>query len=111
MLRALATGGGVRVVLSGERVLREALAESDGPLFNFANDKPLGPLEDAAVDQLVAYPLKQLGIGLVNEQQIVRRIRDFTSGHPNVIQRLCRRLLETPTVKRTHPSPLLRWRQ
>ena len=93
-LRTLATNGSIRVVLSGERVLREALDDPNGPLFNLANAKLLGPLEYAAVEQLVVRPLKQLEIELVDQEEIVRRIYEFTSGHPNVIQRLCRRLVE-----------------
>ena len=57
-LRTLATNGSIRVVLSGERVLREALDDPNGPLFNLANAKLLGPLEYAAVEQLVVRPAK-----------------------------------------------------
>jgi len=38
--------------------------------------------------------MKQLEIELVNEEAIVDRIWAFTSGHPNIVQRLCRRLIE-----------------
>ena len=102
MLRTLATNSRIRVVLGGERVLREALAEPDGPLFNFANATLLGPLDKAAVEQLVERPLKQFGYEIVNEDEVVRRICDFTSNHPNVIQRLCRRLLELSSARSTH---------
>ena len=102
LLRTLATDGRIRVVLGGERVLREALAEPDGPLFNFANARLLGPLEQNAVEQLVEGPLKQFGYEIVNEGEVVRRICDFTSNHPNVVQRLCHRLLEARGAQITH---------
>jgi hypothetical protein len=38
--------------------------------------------------------MKQLEIELVDEKTIVNRVWAFTSGHPNVVQRLCRRLIE-----------------
>lgn len=102
MLRGLATDGKIRVVLSGERVLREALAESSGPLFNFVNVRSLGPLERDAVEQLVMQPLTQFGFEIENKAEVVRRICDFTSNHPNVVQRLCHRLLDLSEARSTH---------
>jgi hypothetical protein len=93
-LRALANSGRAQVVLSGERTLRDALRDSTSPLFNFANEMHLGPLDFRAVEELVTQPMKQLDIDLVDGRAIVDRIWAFTSGHPNVVQRLCRRLIE-----------------
>jgi hypothetical protein len=94
MLRAMANSGHAQMVLSGERTLKDALRDSEGPLFNFANEMLLGPLDFHAVEELVTRPMKQLEIELENEKLLVNRIWAFTSGHPNVIQRLCRRLIE-----------------
>jgi hypothetical protein len=74
--------------------LRNALRDPKSPLFNFANEILLGPLDYRAVEELVTRPMKQLEIELVNEKALVDRIWAFTSGHPNVVQRLCRRLIE-----------------
>jgi len=93
-LRALVNSGCAQVVLGGERTLRDALRDSTSPLFNFANEILLGPLDFRAVEELVTRPMKQLEIELVDEKAIVDRIWAFTSGHPNVVQRLCRRLIE-----------------
>jgi serine/threonine protein kinase len=93
-LRALANSGRAQVVLSGERTLRAALRDPKSPLFNFANEILLGPLDFRAVEELVTRPMKQLEIDLVNEKAIVDRIWTFTSGHPNVVQRLCHHLIE-----------------
>ncbi|MDY6874662.1 MAG: ATP-binding protein [Chloroflexota bacterium] len=94
MLRALSNSGRAQIVLSGERTLRDALRDPGSPLFNFANEVLLGPLDRRAAEELVTRPLQQLEIDLVDEAAIVRRIYDFTSGHPNVVQRLCHRLIE-----------------
>ncbi len=94
MLRAMANSGQARIVLSGERTLRNALRDSTSPLFNFANEMILGPLNFRAVEELVTQPMRQLEIELVDEEVIVRHIYDLTSGHPNVVQRLCHRLIE-----------------
>lgn len=92
-LRALANSGQMQVVLGGERALRDALRDPSGPLFNFANEMLIGRLEFRAVEELVTRPMQQLEIELEHAPAIVRRIFDFTSGHPNIIQRLCRRLI------------------
>ena len=93
-LRDLANSGRAQIVLSGERTLREALQDPVSPLFNFANEILLGPLGFRAVEALVTRPMKQLALELVDEKEVVGRIWAFTSGHPNVVQRLCRRLIE-----------------
>ncbi len=74
--------------------MRDALRDPKSPLFNFANEILLGPLDYRAVEELVTQPMKQLEIDLVGEKSIVNSIWDLTSGHPNVVQRLCRRLIE-----------------
>jgi hypothetical protein len=58
------------------------------------NEILLGPLDYRAVEELVTRPMKQLELSLFEEQTLVRQIWAFTSGHPNVVQRLCRRLVE-----------------
>jgi hypothetical protein len=93
-LRGLANSDRVQVVLGGERTLRGALQDPTSPLFNFANEILLGPLDFRAVEELVTRPMRQLEIELVDESAMARRIYEFTSGHPNVVQRLCRRLIE-----------------
>lgn len=93
-LRALSNTGHFQVVLSGEHTLRSALRDSDSPLFNFVNEMLLGPLTRQAVEELITRPMGQLDIRLQDEAQMVGRIYDFTSGHPNIVQRLCIRLVE-----------------
>jgi hypothetical protein len=91
--RALAQAGRCKFVMAGERVIREAVRDANGPLFNFANEMLIGRLDFMAVEELVTQPMRQLEIELVDEIAIVRKIYDFTSGHPNVTQRLCQRLI------------------
>ena len=93
-LRALVNSGRAQVILSGERTLHESLQDPASPLFNFANEMFLGPLDFRSVEELVTRPMEQLEIELVDRKAIVECIWAFTSGHPNVVQRLCRRLIE-----------------
>jgi hypothetical protein len=93
-LRALSNAKRAQIVLSGESTMREAMQDPKGPLFNFANEILLGPLDFVAVEELVTLPMKELYIHLEDESAIVRRIYNFTSGHPNIVQRLCSRLID-----------------
>jgi hypothetical protein len=92
-LRALANTGRCRFVLSGERSLRAELGNPNSPLYNFANEMLIGHLEFSAVEELVSRPMQQLEIELIDAEKMIRHIWGFTSGHPNVVQRLCQRLI------------------
>jgi serine/threonine protein kinase len=92
-LRMAANTGKVHFVLSGEQTLREAVKDATSPLFNFVNVTLIGRLDPDAAEELVTRPMKQLEIELVNANELVSRIYTFTSGHPNIIQRLCNRLI------------------
>ena len=92
-LRSSVSLGQMQVILCGESRLLDALKEDSGPLFNFVNERRLGPLAYPDVEKLVTRPMQRMGITLEDERKIVKRIWDFTSGHPNVVQRLCHRLI------------------
>jgi len=93
-LRSLAQSGRCQFVLSGERILRDTIfGDSLGPFHNFAIEQLIGRLEFTDVRELVVRPFKQLEIDLADEEAIVRRVFDITAGHPNVVQRLCHRLI------------------
>lgn len=93
-LRALSNASRAQIVLGGERTLRNALHDPKSPLFNLANEMLLGLLDYRAIEELVTRPMKQLEIELVDEQALVDRIWALTSGHPNIVQRLCHRLVK-----------------
>ena len=100
-LRAIITSGRAQVVLGGERVLREAMADPRSPLFNSVNEILLGPLRLHEIEELVTRPLRQLEIELSDSSAVVQRVFEVTCGHPNVAQRLCRRLIERPNIQFT----------
>ncbi len=99
-LRALANVNQVQVILSGERTLRDALKDAESPLFNFAKELLIGPMDASAVQQLISQPIEQMDIELISKPAIVDRIYNFTSGHPNIVQRLCNRLVESAWVQK-----------
>jgi hypothetical protein len=93
-LRGKANAGLMSFILCGERTLQGSLHESGSPTFNFANEIILGHLNRQAVYGLVTEPMKLLEIQFSEETRIVDAIYDFTAGHPNVVQRLCYRIIE-----------------
>jgi hypothetical protein len=93
-LRALTNSGRAQIVFTGERALRGALRDSSSPLFNFPNEIPIGCLDYRAVEELITQPMRDLEIELSEKSSVVDRVYGFTSGHPNIVQRLCWRLIE-----------------
>jgi len=94
ILRYLSNSKQMQIVLSGERTLRDAIKDPKSPLFNFPNELLLGPLDYESVKILVTRPMQTLEIKLEGIEDIVNRIWEFTSGHPNVVQGLCTRLVD-----------------
>ena len=93
-LRAMINAGQCQFVLSGEQALRTEITNPNSPLYNFANEILIGRLDFQAVQELIIRPMKQLEIELIDEAVMVQHIWEFTSGHPNVVQRLCQRLVK-----------------
>lgn len=93
-MRALAEKNDCQFVLAGEHELANAKKNADSPFYNFAEKIRIGLLDKDSVFELITRPMKQLEIDLVQENTILERIYAFTSGHPNVVQRLCEQLLE-----------------
>ena len=94
-IASLANSGSAQIILSGVETLYEGLHDIRSPLFNFARQMLLGPFDRHATGESVAYPLKQLEIELVEEEAIIDSVWNFTSGHPNLIQRLCLQLVDS----------------
>lgn len=92
-LRAFANAGRCQIVFGGEYALLSDMKNPRSPLYNFANELLVGHLDARAVRELIIQPMHDLEIELEEEDKIVERIWNFTAGHPNVIQRLCQRLV------------------
>lgn len=100
-LRGLVNNRRIYLVICGERMLYEVSHDDASPFFNFARQMQLGQLEQSAAEELIIRPLKQLEIDLQNPQSIVHIIYNFAAGHPNIIQRLCDRLIQRLNERRT----------
>lgn len=94
-LRMASEKSGIRFIFSAYQPFQESLHNPENPLFNSVKQVNVGLLDARAVKDLVIHPMQELGIELVDENEIVQRIYNFTSGHPNIVQRLCYRLIES----------------
>jgi hypothetical protein len=89
-----------RFVVSGSRTLHDQLHDSRSPFFNFCEAITLGRLDDQSVSEIVRQPMRQLGITMPREDEIIRRLIELTSSHPNVAQWLCGRLVRSSVERR-----------
>jgi len=93
-LRASANKQVCRYVIAG---FGEAMKEAntpDSPFLNFAQDIRLSEFSQRDAYELIVEPLERLRVHLRNRDQIVARIFEETSGHPNLIQYYCMVLLK-----------------
>lgn len=100
-LRALADNSdiGARVIVLGYDRLYWASKLTDFPLHGRFRLKRLGNLGPEAVEELVRLPMEELGLTLDQPAQIVRRIDSATGGMPNLIQDVCRLLVDRPEAE------------
>lgn len=98
--RALSHEAVCRFVFSGSCTLYRHLHNPKSPFFNFCEDVTLRPLEERSIAEIISKPMRQLGIELLDEDNLIRRMIDLTSSHPNIAQWLCDRLIKTIPVRR-----------
>lgn len=104
--RALSHGRVCRFVFSGSRTLYKHLHQPNSPFFNFCEDITLRPLEKKSVAEIVRKPMRQLGIEILEEEELIARMIDLTSCHPNVVQWLCDRLVKAAASRQISPKNL-----
>jgi HEAT repeat protein len=101
-IRALSHENKCRFILAGEWALRKELRNGNSPLYNFGNELLMKRLDYRAVDELITKPMKKLEVELVDEKSLTQRVYDLSAGHPNVVQRLCYRLIQRLNERQTH---------
>ena len=100
LLRGLSNENQVQTILGGANFLWEAKRDAGSPLFNFTQEVHIGSFGYTTVQELVTRLMKQVEVDLINPVEIIDRIYNFTSGHPNIVQRLCHRLVQHLAGKR-----------
>jgi AAA domain len=104
--RAASHEGICRFVFSGSRTLHHHLGDANSPFFNFCETVVLGRLQERSVAEIIRKPMQQLGVELPDEEQLVLRLIELTSCHPNIAQWLCDRLIRSSVGRRITTAAL-----
>lgn len=95
MLRASSNKGACQYIIAG---FREAMREQymlDSPFYNFAQEIRLSEFTRAQAHDLILTPMENLRVRIHSQEEVVNRIYEETSGHPNLIQYYCLILLRS----------------
>jgi len=100
VFRALSQEGLCRFVFCGERGLNDALRDPDSPLFNFCNTMRLSYLLPQDALRIVVEPMAEMGISFEDPKELPEQIVELSSCHPNIVQAICRMLIERLNARR-----------
>ena len=92
--RALSQENMISLIVAGYEELFIRTKDIKSPLFNYLELIRLSSLDKRAASQLITEPIKELGIRLQDEKAIVEEICEITSCFPNLIQYVCKRLIQ-----------------
>jgi hypothetical protein len=93
ILRASSNKGACHYIMAGYREAMNTRYMLDSPFHNFAEDVVLGTFKRQEARSLIVAPMRNMRITIHNEQEVVGRILEETSGQPVLIQHYCMLLL------------------
>lgn len=103
--RAVSQEGTAQFVFSGERTIAQRLWDPASPHWNFCRPLPIKQLTRADADDLLANPLRALGVKLDPHDECLELAWDSTQGHPQIVQfigdKLVRLLNDRPSADRS----------
>lgn len=92
--RALSQENAISLIVAGYEELSIRTKDIKSPLFNYLELIRLSSLDKRAAAQLITEPIKELGIRLQDEKALVEEICEISSCFPNLIQFICKRLIQ-----------------
>jgi serine/threonine protein kinase len=95
LFRSLSQTNQCRFIFCGERALHSIQSDPYSPFFNFCHTLSLRYLDREATFQLVFEPMRNLGLTLHPADETAEQIFLMSNGHPNIIQFICHRLVES----------------
>lgn len=100
VIRALANQGVCQTVMTGYKVLYEAWQARSTPLFNFVSPVYLSVLARESAIQLVAKPMKEVGVEFT-DRNLIKQIVDESGCHPSFLQFFCSVLIDVLAERKT----------
>ena len=106
LFRSLSQTDQCRFIFCGERGLHVRQRDPASPFFNFCHPISLRYLDRQAVTRIISEPMRNLGLTLYQADGLFERIYRISSGHPNIVQYICHRLVESiAQTKRRYIAP------
>ncbi|MGA1841664.1 MAG: AAA family ATPase [bacterium] len=92
--RSISNENDVSLIVAGYDELYIRTKDIKSPLFNYLEIIKLSSLDKRAAAQLITEPIRELGIRFQDEKAIVEEICQISSCFPNLIQYICKRLIQ-----------------
>jgi adenosyl cobinamide kinase/adenosyl cobinamide phosphate guanylyltransferase len=89
-LQGLLDAGQINTVVIGFKKLYHALYDVSFPLYRRSRAIILENLSREATGKLIREPMKELGITIPNESEVISEIFHETGGMPSIVQSICR---------------------
>jgi tetratricopeptide (TPR) repeat protein len=93
-LRSLSQEGYCNFIFCGGKTLYKRIHNPASPFFNFCDNVVLRFLNEESAAGIIIHPMNGMGIELKDQDELVARILKVSSCHPNIVQLICKKLIE-----------------
>ena len=93
-IRNSVNAGHCRYVIAGFQSLLDELYDNRSPFYQAFEPMRLEPFSRRETADLLLQPMRSMRVRFQNEQEIVNRLHEDTSGHPLLVQFYCIKLIE-----------------
>lgn len=105
-LRSLSQEGYCNFIFCGGKTLYKRIHNPDSPFFNFCQNVVLGFLNEESATEIIIHPMNGMGIELKDQDELVTCILKVSSCHPNIVQLICKKLIENIKGRTISPDDL-----
>jgi tetratricopeptide (TPR) repeat protein len=104
--RSLSQEGYCNFIFCGGKTLYERIHHPDSPFFNFCHNIVLRFLSEENAARIITQPMRDMGIELKDRDKLVAHILEVSSCHPNIVQLICKKLIESIKERTISPDDL-----
>jgi hypothetical protein len=101
-LRAAHAEGYCRFIITGYRVVFRETLNLESPVYHFMEPIRIHELDHDSAVALITQPIRDMGILFEEQGTIINRILEQTSSQPNLIQFICKRLIEIESKRNSN---------
>jgi len=100
LMRSLSQEGICHYIFCGGKALYRRVHDPSSPFFNFGKEIILSCLDERSARESIERPMSDMGIELQEGEEIVDRILEVSSLHPNLVQSICERVIGNISERR-----------